>query len=82
MAKNVQKGPRFGAFDDLTTPTVTPTPEYKPTPTPNKKELKTKRLQLVLKESTVTKLGLYAAKHDTSRNDVVQKLLDDLLANE
>lgn len=89
MAKNVQKSPRFGALDDLTKPTVAPTPEQEFTPTPAptltptpKKELKTKRLQLVLRESTVTKLGQYAEQHDTSRNDVVQKLLDDLLGNE
>lgn len=82
MAKNVQKGPRFGALDNLTvnqehTPTSTPT--HTPTPTPVLKERKTKRLQLLLKESTVTALGEYAERNGTSRNDIVQQLLDDFL---
>ena len=98
MAKNVTKAPMIPTIDNLKdtigkkqeqtltrtltpeqTPTLTPTPT--PTPAP-KKELKTKRLQLVLRESTVTKLGQYAEKYGTSRNDVVQKLLDNLLENE
>lgn len=94
MAKNVTKAPMLSTIDNLkstiekkqeqaVTRTPAPTPEFTPTLTPTpKKELKTKRLQLVLKESTVTKLGQYAEKHDTSRNDVVQKLLDNLLENE
>ena len=48
--------------------------------TPQKRERKTKRVQLLLKESTVNALDQYAIKHDTSRNDIVQKLIESFLA--
>lgn len=79
MAKNIQRG---GIFHDLkpAKPTVTPTQEY--TPTPVARERKTKRLQLVLRESTVDRLGSYAKDHDTSRNEIVQTLIDEFLGKE
>ena len=64
--------------------TPTPTHEYTDThtPTPISKERKTKRLQLLLRESTVERLGAYAKEHDTSRNEIVQTLVDDFLRKE
>lgn len=83
MAKNVQKAPRFGALDDLTNPTHTPTPTHThtdtPTPKRSAKERKTRRVQLLLKESTVQGLDNYAQMHDTSRNDIIQNLVEEFL---
>lgn len=91
MAKGIKK---TGLWDGLEpgekvepTPTVTPTPthtqEYTPAHTPNKKvkERKTERLQLVVRPSTKARLARYAEDHDTSSNEVVQRLLDNLLDN-
>ena len=63
------------------TPTVTPTPEYTRKHTTNRKvkERKTERLQLTVRPSTKARLTKYAEDHDTSSNEVVQRLLDDLL---
>ena len=83
MAKNVQ---RESKFPDLmknipTTPThthaYTHTHEYVPTHTA--KERKTRRVQLLMKESTVEALDSYAKAHDTSRNDIIQNLVDQFL---
>ena len=60
--------------------TPTPTHEYKYTPNP--KEKKTKRLQLVIKESTFEELGRKAERVGRSRNDIVQTLLDEYLTRE
>lgn len=80
MAKNIQRG---GIFHDLKpTKPVTPTPTQEYTPTPVARERKTKRLQLVLRESTVERLGAYAKEHDTSRNEIVQTLVDEFLRKE
>lgn len=61
------------------TPTGTPT--YTPAHVPNKKakERKTERLQLVVRPSTKSRLAQYAEDHNTSSNEVVQRLLDELL---
>lgn len=61
--------------------TVTVTPEYTPKYTANKKtkERKTERLQLTVRPSTKARLAKYAEDHDTSSNEVVQRLLDTLL---
>lgn len=72
---------------DTPTPTAesvdTPTPTYTYTPAhvPNKKakERKSERLQLVVRPSTKARLAQYAEDHNTSSNEVVQRLLDDLL---
>ena len=63
------------------TPTVTDTPKYAPAhfPTVNPEERKTARLQLSVKPSTKSRLAAYARAHGTSSNEVVQRLLDDLL---
>jgi hypothetical protein len=68
-------------YADTPTPTVTDTPKYAPAhfPTVNPEERKTARLQLSVKPSTKSKLAVYARAHGTSSNEVVQKLLDDLL---
>lgn len=82
MAKNIQRG---GIFHDLKpTKPVTTNQEYTdtPTPTPVVRERKTKRLQLVLRESTVDRLGAYAKANDTSRNEIVQNLIDEFLRKE
>lgn len=63
------------------TPTPTDTPRYAPAhlPTVGDGERKTERLQLVVKPSTKSRLAEYARDHGTSSNEVVQRLLDDLL---
>ena len=63
------------------TPTVTDTPKYAPAhfPTVNPEERKTARLQLSVKPSTKSRLAKYARDYGTSSNEVVQRLLDDLL---
>lgn len=63
------------------TPTVADTPKYAPAhfPTVNPEERKTARLQLSVKPSTKSRLAEYARAHGTSSNEVVQRLLDDLL---
>lgn len=65
------------------TVTPTPTPTYAPAhfPTVNPEERKTARLQLSVKPSTKSRLAEYARNHGTSSNEVVQRLLDDLLDN-
>lgn len=65
------------------TPTVTLTPTYTPAHAPDRKakERKTERLQLVVRPSTKSRLAKYAEDHNTSSNEVVQRLLDDLLDN-
>lgn len=80
MAKNVQ---RSSLFQNLK-PTATPTQEYTHThtDTPIVKERKTRRVQLLMKESTVDQLDAYAKKYDTSRNDVIQNLVEEFLRKE
>ena len=94
MAKNVSKKKVFyGDMVDNTiganqpsvesTDTPTPTPTYTPAHATNKKakERKTERLQLLVRPSTKARLAQYAEDHNTSSNEVVQQLLDDLLNN-
>ena len=79
MAKNVQRESKFpGLYDDLK-PTHTPTHTHTDTHTPVMKERKTRRVQLLMKESTVDTLDAYAKKHDTSRNDIIQNLVEDFI---
>ena len=93
MAKGVKK---TGLWDGLKpeekdeptptstdTPTLTNTQEYAPAHTSNRKvkERKTERLQLVVRPSTKARLARYAEDHNTSSNEVVQRLLDNLLDN-
>lgn len=63
------------------TPTVTHTPKYAPAhlPTMGSGERKTERLQLVVRPSTKSRLAAYARDYGTSSNEVVQRLLDELL---
>lgn len=63
------------------TDTPTPTPTYAPAHLPRVKngERKTERLQLTVRPSTKSRLARYAEAHNTSSNEVVQSLLDDLL---
>ncbi len=63
------------------TRTPTATPKYAPAhlPTMGKGERKTERLQLLVRPSTKSRLAEYARDHGTSSNEVVQRLLDDLL---
>jgi hypothetical protein len=49
------------------------------TPTHTVKERKTRRVQLLMKESTVDSLDAYAKKYDTSRNDIIQNLVEEFL---
>ena len=81
MAKNVQREKKFpGLMQDLTTPS-THTSTHTHTDTPIMKERKTRRVQLLMKESTVDALDAYAKKHDTSRNDIIQNLVEDFIKN-
>lgn len=76
---------RNGTADTRTpTPTRTDTPKYAPAhlPTVGKGERKTERLQLLVKPSTKSRLAEYAKDHGTSSNEVVQRLLDELLDHE
>ena len=61
--------------------TDTPTPTYTPAHAPNKKakERKSERLQLLVRPSTKARLAQYAEDNNTSSNEVVQQLLDELL---
>jgi hypothetical protein len=61
--------------------TDTRTPKYAPAhlPTMGSGERKTERLQLVVRPSTKARLANYARDHGTSSNEVVQRLLDELL---
>ena len=61
--------------------TDTRTPTYTPAHATNKraKERKTERLQLLVRPSTKSRLARYAEDHNTSSNEVVQQLLDELL---
>ena len=79
MAKNVQREVKFpGLMQDLTNKS-TPTHTHTDTHTPVMKERKTRRVQLLMKESTVDALDAYAKKHDTSRNDIIQNLVEDFI---
>ena len=81
MAKNVQREKKFpGLMQDLTT-LSTHTSTHTHTDTPIMKERKTRRVQLLMKESTVDALDAYAKKHDTSRNDIIQNLVEDFIKN-
>ena len=89
MGKNFQKGSTFPkVFENINPPTHThtdtPTPTDVSTPTtspaPVVKERKTRRVQLLMKESTVQSLDAYAKRYDTSRNDIIQNLVEDFLA--
>ena len=66
---------------DTTEYTPTPTPTYAPAHLPRTRngERKTERLQLTVRPSTKARLAQYAEDHNTSSNEVVQILLDDLL---
>lgn len=76
---------RFGKVTNPPAPesTDTATPTYTPAHATNKKakERKTERLQLLVRPSTKARLARYAEDHNTSSNEVVQRLLDDLLDN-
>lgn len=61
------------------TPTQKPKYAKAHLPTLGDGERKTERLQLVVKPSTKSRLAEYARDHGTSSNEVVQRLLDDLL---
>lgn len=89
MAKSVKKKNNFGVLDNLGNPTSTHTHTHNDTPTPTPtqtdtpilKERKTRRVQLLLKESTVNELDAYAKRIDTSRNDIIQGLIEEFIAN-
>ncbi len=88
MAKGVKKTGLWEGLEPeqkeaVVTPTPTPTttPSYAPAhlPRPKNGERKTERLQLTVRPSTKSRLAKYAEDHNTSSNEVVQILLDDLL---
>ena len=63
------------------TDTYTDTHTYAPAhfPTTGSEERKTARLQLTIKPSTKSKLAKYAADHNTSVNEVTQRILEGFL---
>ena len=79
MAKNVQRESKFSGLMENLKPT--PTHTHTDTHTPVIKERKTRRVQLLMKESTVDALDAYAKIHDTSRNDIIQTLVEEFLKN-
>lgn len=79
MAKIAKKESKFPGLLDNVKNTPTPTHEYTHTPTHTAKERKTRRVQLLMKESTVNELDSYAKLHDTSRNDIIQNLVEEFL---
>ena len=88
MAKFASKDAKFpGLMENLkpepTVSTPTPTHEYTHTSTPTYtvRERKNRRVQLLLKESTVDALDAYAKAVDTSRNDIIQGLIEEFLKN-
>lgn len=81
MAKNVQREKKFpGLYDDLAhthtdTHTHNDTHEY----TPVKRERRTRRVQMLMKESLVDALDAYVVKYDTSRTEIIQGLVEEFL---
>lgn len=56
--------------------------EHVPTPvTPKVKELKDKRIPLMVKPSTVTELDEYAKIWGITRNELLRKLIGEFLSN-
>ena len=45
------------------------------------KERKDRRVSLLLKPSSVEILDEFARDHDTSRNDIIQQLIDNFIKN-
>jgi hypothetical protein len=84
MAKNIKRESKFpGLMDDLK-PTPTHTHDDTHTYTHNdepivKRERRTRRVQLLMKESLVDVLDAYAAKHDVSRTEIIQSLVEKFL---
>ena len=81
MAKSVKKNNTFGVLGNLPDPTPTPTYTHTHNDTPIVRERKTRRVQLLLKESTVDALDAYAKTNDTSRNEIIQNLIEEFLRN-
>ena len=81
LNKRMNRNGTTDARTQESTPTHTDTPEYAPAhlPTVGKGERKTERLQLLVRPSTKSRLAKYAEAHNTSSNEVVQRLLDKLL---
>jgi hypothetical protein len=88
MAKNTERRGQFSGLTNKIEETIKNPPintqEYTPTltPTPVKKENRTKRLQLVFQPSIFKKLDDYARINNTSKNDIVHKLVEDFLDKE
>ena len=69
-------------ISDLVENKPTHTHEYKHTPTPVVKEIKDKRVNLLMKPSVVNKLDVYAKSKGTSRNDILDKLVEEFFKDE
>lgn len=81
MGKNVGKD-RPSFITDLVEKKDTHTHEYTHTPVVPQKEFKSKRVQLLMKPSTVARLDAYAKRNETSRNDIIQNLVEEFLNKE
>ena len=85
MAKNVQRESKFPGLMDGLTPKPTHTPTHDDThththaDTPIKRERRTRRVQMLMKESLVDALDAYAAKYDTSRTEIIQGLVEEFI---
>lgn len=73
--------PKQNQYESTDTHTDTDTPTYTSAHArnPKRKERKNERLQLSVTRSTKERFAKYAADHDTSMNEIVQCLIDQLL---
>lgn len=80
MAKNVQRESKFpGLMQDLK-PTHIPADTHTQADTqPVVRERKNRRVQLLMKESVVDALDVYAKHYDISRSEIIQNLVEDFL---
>ena len=81
MKNNMPRKKFPGMMEDLK-PTHTHTHTDNPThtDTPVVRERKNRRVQLLMKESTVDALDAYAKRNDISRNEIIQGLVDKFLS--
>lgn len=83
MAKNIRRESKFPELMGDLKPTHNQAQEYTHTHTheevPVKRERRTRRVQMLMKESLVKELDHYAMLHDTSRTEIIQGLVEKFL---
>ena len=78
MAKNINKESKFPGLMDNLKPTHTHTHDDTHDEIV-KRERRTRRVQMLMKESLVDALDAYASKCDTSRTEIIQSLVEGFL---